>query len=150
MGRLSPDGLSLDPNIHQALWVRDGWECIGGCVIEGPEEYYRDGWFYLFYSSGSTWDASYAVGAAVAANPMQRQFVRISTEPILRSGHIWLGPGGNSAPITGPDGNTYIFYHAATAPNPGHNSAERFLLMSPINWEGLGGYYPLINDGTAG
>jgi hypothetical protein len=29
------------------MWTQPGWECRtprGTCVVEGPEEYYRNGW----------------------------------------------------------------------------------------------------------
>jgi arabinan endo-1,5-alpha-L-arabinosidase len=151
--KLSADGLRIDPNVHQVLWTQPGWECDTPnhkCVVEGPEEYYRNGWFYLFYSGGSTWSGSYAVGLAASADPMQAQFRRLSASPILQSGPQWVGPGGTSAPVVGPDGNTYLFYHAEAGPNLRHNSANRFLFSSPISWQGLGGYLPLIGNGKAG
>jgi beta-xylosidase len=151
--KLSPDGLTLDYHVHQEMWARKGWECntpSHGCTIEGPEEVYRDGWFYLFYSGGSTWTGTYAVGVATSRDPLKHEFVRLNGSPVLRSGNGWLGPGGSSAPVTGPDGKDYLFYHVETAPNPRHISDRRYLMESQIDWEGLGGYYPLINDGLAG
>jgi hypothetical protein len=76
--------------------------------------------------------------------------MRLSDQPILKSGHGWFGPGGESAPVIGPDGQTYLLYHGAKGPNPRHVSGQRYLLLSQLGWEGLGGYFPLINDGRAG
>lgn len=148
---LSADGLSIDSHIHLVMWIHShGWECAGGCTVEGPVAYYRDGWFYLFYSGASTWSGTYAVGVAIGRDPMHGIFRRLSQEPVLRSGSHWIGPGGQSAPVTGPDGHDYLFYHAESEPDTSHDSAARYLLVSRIDWTGLGGYYPLINDGRAG
>jgi xylan 1,4-beta-xylosidase len=147
---LSPDGLRISPQIHQVMWTQPGWECNtpkGTCVVEGPEEYYRDGWFYLFYSGASTWTGSYAIGVAASQDPMVSQFQRLDHGPALRSGNGYIGPGGSSAPVTGPDGRSYIFYHALTRPDPHHDSAVRYLFSSPIRWKGLGGYDPVIGSG---
>jgi beta-xylosidase len=152
-GRLSADGLTLDPDIHQVLRTSPGWECLtprGTCVIEGPEEYYRDGRVYLFFSGASTWSGTYAVGVAASPNPLLDPFTPLSTTPDLHSGHGWLGPGGTSAPVVGPDGRTYIFYHAMSSPDNNHVSADRYLFVSPISWEGPGDDYPLIGTGYPG
>ncbi len=154
VGELTPDGWNLQPNVHQAIWtLQNTWECShvsGTCTVEGPEEYYRDGWFFMLYSGASTWDASYGVGLAANQDPMQGLFTRLSDGPILSSGHGWIGPGGTSHPITGPDGRTYLLYHASLAPNPNHHSAARYLFCDSISWTGIGGYYPLIGDGSSG
>lgn len=147
---LSSDGLTISPQIHQVMWTRPGWECRTPrhtCVIEGPEEYYHDGWFYLFYSGASTWTGSYAIGVAASQDPMVGQFQRLDDQPALRSGHGYVGPGGSSAPVTGPDLRSYIFYHAMTHPNAHHISADRYLFSSPLRWQGLGGYDPVIGSG---
>jgi GH43 family beta-xylosidase len=152
-GKLSADGWTLDPNIHQVLRASPGWECAtprGKCVVEGPEEYYRDGRIYLFYSGASTWTGTYAVGVASSANPLLNPFTALSTMPDLRSGHGWIGPGGSSAPVIGPGGRTYIFYHAMSGPNNGHISAHRYLFVSPVSWEGPGDTYPMIGSGYPG
>jgi beta-xylosidase len=150
VAKLSPDGLSVSPQIHQVMWTQPGWECRtprGTCVVEGPEEYYRNGWFYLFYSGASTWTGSYAIGVAASQDPLVSQFEPLDSQPALRSGHGYVGPGGSSSPVLGADGRTYIFYHAMTGPNAQHVSADRFLFSSPIRWQGLGDYDPVIGSG---
>lgn len=72
-----------------------------------------------------------------------------STRRRSSPGRHWIGPGGTSAPVAGPDGRGYVLYHAETAPNPGHVSAARFLMVSPIVWNGLGGCDPSTADGKA-
>ena len=152
-GRLSADGQTLEPGIRQVLRATPGWECRTPrhkCVIEGPEEYYRNGRLYLFYSGASTWTGTYAVGVAASSDPLLDPFVPLGTMPVLRSGHGWLGPGGTSAPVIGPDGRTYIFYHAEHGPDRGHVSADRYLFVSPLNWGGARGAYPSIGAGYPG
>lgn len=60
------------------------------------------------------------------------------------------GPGGSSAPVLGPDGRTYVFDHAMSGPNNCHISADRYLSMSPVSWEGPGDANPLIGSGYPG
>jgi beta-xylosidase len=151
VGKLSADGLTLDPEIHQALQVEPfGWECSGTfCVVEGPTAFFKNGLCYLLYSAASTWNSSYAVGAAVAADPMQGWFARLSSAPILSSGATWVGPGGTSDPVMDPTGKVEIFYHASVGPNPHHVSARRYLRMGTLSWGGAQDGYPGIGDGTA-
>jgi beta-xylosidase len=151
IGKLSAGGTRLAPHIHQALWAAAGWECASVrhvCTVEGPVAAFRGGWFYLFYSGASTWDGSYAVGTAVSNDPMHRTFKRLGTQPLLHSGHGWVATGGSSAPVTGPGGRSYVFYHGSRGANPGHVSADRYLLASPIDWTGVAGYYPLVAGGA--
>jgi GH43 family beta-xylosidase len=150
-GELSPDGLTLQPQINLALTVTESWECdptTKGCTIEGPEPFFRDGLFYLMYSGANTWDSTYAVG--VAASPdaldLSHPFVKLD-HPILRAGNGFLGPGHTSHPITGPDGRQYILYHASTAVNPDHISSRRKLMLGRFNWSDS---WPLVNNGLAG
>lgn len=149
--KLSPDGLTLDTQVHEVMWAQPGWECStprATCVIEGPDEIYRNGVFYLFYSGASTWTGSYAVGVAVSADPLQGQFQPLMSTPILSSGNGCLGPGGASAPILGPDGNDYLFYHAETRPNRHHDSADRYLMRSTVTWAGVDGLSPIPSPCT--
>jgi arabinan endo-1,5-alpha-L-arabinosidase len=150
--KLSSDGLELASAVHQVLWAQPGWECGAvdhSCTVEGPAPLYRDGWFYLLYSGGSTWDGSYAVGAAVARDPLS-MFVRIGDSPILRSGYGWEGPGGASHPVTGPDGQQYLFYHATRGADTARISENRFLMVGHFRWTGPADFYPIVNHGQAG
>ncbi len=119
VGKLSLDGLRLDRHIRPVLVPSKPWECHPAhrCTIEGPEPFYRNGVFDLFYSGAGTWDGSYAVGQAVSPDPFQRAFKKLDS-PILHSGNRFLGPGHCSQPVTGPDGRTYILYHATPPRTP--------------------------------
>lgn len=148
---LSPDGLSIGPTIRIAFKSSEPWECDPAnrqCVVEGPEAFYHDGALYVLYSGASTWDTSYAVGVARAPAAMDaaRPFVKLA-RPILKSAPGFIGPGGESGPIAGPQGQTLILYHAELAATTSHDSAARVLQLGTLTWSGG---WPLIGNGVAG
>ncbi|HWF74238.1 MAG TPA: family 43 glycosylhydrolase, partial [Solirubrobacteraceae bacterium] len=60
-GELSPDGTSLQPQIHRVLRSSASFECDPRdhhCTIEAPEPFSANGAYYLLYSGASTWDSS--------------------------------------------------------------------------------------------
>jgi arabinan endo-1,5-alpha-L-arabinosidase len=136
-GELSATGLSLDPQIHPVLSATEPFDCDPldhHCTVEGPEPFYANGMFYLLYSGGSTWDASYDVGVASAPGPFG-PFVSLG-HPILRQGFGFYGTGHTSHPVVGPDGNTYILYHARTSPGLSYVSDKRLLMLGRFGWAG--------------
>jgi beta-xylosidase len=144
---LSPNGLALDPHVQVAFGVTEPWECDVLCTVEGPVPIYRAGEFFVLYSAASTWDGSYAVGVthSAAVLDVTHPFEKLP-EPILRSGNGFLGPGGVSDPVIGPDGREMIMYHALTHPIAAHISRERYLMLGALNW--VGGW-PVIGAGVA-
>lgn len=144
-GKLSADGLTLDPHIRHVLGPSESRECTGErCTLEGPEPIYHDGRFYLLYSAGSTWNDTYALAAAVASNPFG-PFVKRS-RPVLRTGRSFLGPASSSHPVVGPDDRTYLMYHALLHELTVHDSGARLLMIGRWSWRG---FWPLVNDGRA-
>jgi GH43 family beta-xylosidase len=147
---LSPDGLTVGPDIHAAFSVTEPWECDPAnkiCTVEGPQPFYHDGKIYVLYSAANTWDSSYAVGVASSSavlDPAQ-PFEKLAT-PILRAGRGFLGPGGESSPVIGPDGQQMIMYHALTHPIHHHTSGLRDLMLGQLEWDNG---WPLVNDGQA-
>lgn len=147
---LSPDGLTVGPDTRLAVSVSQPWECDPAdqeCTVEGPQPFYHDGRFYLLYSAASTWDSTYAVGVASSSavlDPAQ-PFAKLD-KPILKAGNGFLGPGGESDPVTGPNGQQMIMYHALTHPIAHHTSGQRELMLGALNW--IDGW-PLVNDGVA-
>jgi GH43 family beta-xylosidase len=147
---LSADGLTMGPDIHVALKVSEPWECDPAnrkCTVEGPQPFYHDGRIYVLYSAASTWDQTYAVGAASSSAVLDpaEPFEKLST-PILKAGNGFLGPGGESDPVIGPNGQQMIMYHALTHPTNQHISGLRDLMLGQVSW--VGGW-PLVNDGVA-
>lgn len=148
MGQLSSDGQKLDSHIRPVLFPSKPWECHppGSCTLEGPEPFYRHGVLNLLYSGASTWDGSYVVGSAVSSGP-EGAFTKLD-QPILRSGRGFIAPGHCSQPITGPDGRTYIMYHAITTPDVHHVSSSRILMLARVAW--VNGRMVINGDGRAG
>jgi GH43 family beta-xylosidase len=147
---VSPDGLTVGPDIHIAFSVTQPWECDPAnkiCTVEGPQPFYHDGKIYVLYSAASTWDSTYAVGVASSSAVLDpaHPFEKLAT-PILKAGNGFLGPGGESGPVVGPSGQQMIMYHALTHPITHHNSGLRVLMLGQLNW--VNGW-PLVNDGEA-
>ena len=147
-GELSPSGLSLDDQIHLVLSAGEPWECDPRdhhCTIEAPEPFYANGLFYLLYSGASTWDASYDVGVAASSDPLgiSQDFVTFP-RPILRQGDGFYSTGHTSRPIIGPDGNTYVLYHARTSPGVQRLSSGRYLMLGRFGWADG---WPTISEG---
>ena len=84
---------------------------------EGPFVLKHDGKYYLMYSANFYASRDYAVGYAVAYNPMG-PFIKAAHNPILVSNVPEIsGPGHNSV-IASPDGKEFfIVYHIHTDPN---------------------------------
>ena len=135
-GELSPDGTTLEPQIHPVLRAGgEPFECDPRdrhCTIEAPEPFSANGSFYLLYSGASTWDASYSVGVAASPDPFG-PFTKLG-RAILHQGHGFYSTGHTSEPVTGPDGNTYILYHARTSPGVHRASATRYLMLGRFAW----------------
>ncbi|MDQ6776352.1 MAG: family 43 glycosylhydrolase [Actinomycetota bacterium] len=135
-GELSPDGVTLQPQIRRVLQPNEPFECDPGdhnhCTVEAPEPFYANGAFYLLYSGASTWDSSYAVGVASASDPFG-PFVKLG-HPILRQGNGFYSTGHTSEPVLGPDGNTYILYHARLSPGVHRSAATRYLMLASFGW----------------
>jgi arabinan endo-1,5-alpha-L-arabinosidase len=144
-GALSPSGTTLEPQVHRVLRVSAPFECDPRdhhCTIEAPEPFYANGNFYLLYSGASTWDSSYAVGVASSPTPFG-PFTKLG-QPILRQGGGFYSTGHTSEPVVGPDGNTYILFHARTSPGVHRPSATRYLMLGRF---ALAGAWPTISIG---
>jgi GH43 family beta-xylosidase len=135
VGRLSPDGLTLEGQSRRVVAPTEPWECQPDCVIEAPEPFYAGGTLNLLYSAASTWDGSYAVGLSVGTDPLKGEYRKVD-QPVLRGGGRFIAPGHCSQPLTGPDGRTYILYHALTSPDPEHESDQRVLMIARMFWRG--------------
>lgn len=98
-------------------------------TLEGPSVVRRDGRYYCLYSGGNWQNASYGVDFAVGDSPLG-PFRNSGKAPrVLRSiAGKRIGPGHNSL-VTGPDGGTYIAYHAW---DPAMTA--RHMCLSPLHW----------------
>lgn len=135
VGELSPSGITMEPQVREVLQISEPFECDPrdhNCTIEAPEPFEAFGNYYLLYSGASTWDSSYAVGAAVAPSPLG-PYVNDS-QPILRQGGGFYSTGHTSQPVLGPDGNAYILFHARTRPGVQRPSDTRYLMLGLLSW----------------
>ena len=142
-GELSANGLSLHDHrrIREVLSQSEPWECdpaTKNCFVEAPEPFYHQRRLYLLYSGASTWDGSYCAAAAISSGGPAGPFRKL--DRVLRSNNHFFGPGHTSQPIAGPDGKSYILYHAL-------QNDERVLMLDRLRWRGL---IPFVNDGMPG
>jgi hypothetical protein len=133
VGRLSPNGMALDGHIRRALTPTKRWECVPTCTIEAPEPFYTGGTLNLLYSGASTWEGTYAVGLALGGSPLDGTYRKLD-QPVLRGRGRFVAAGHCSQPLRGPDGRTYLLYHALTGRDPKHVSSRRVLMLARARW----------------
>jgi beta-xylosidase len=142
--RLRDDGLGLVGSVTALLTEDRGWE---GAVIEGPAMIHHDGRYFLFYSANGFESRDYAVGYATCAGPMGPCEKKTLDTPWLKSDGALLGPGGQEF-FPGPDGQTWMVYHAWSAPLTTYASGgERALRLARVTFDG--GTPRLIADPSA-
>jgi beta-xylosidase len=101
------------PNADWQLYERDrdihgrryDWH-----TLEGPAVLHRDGRYWLTYSGGAWTGPGYAVGVAVADDPLG-PWEHVDQRPLLSSGGDLRGPGHNSLTVA-PDGSDIIAFHS--------------------------------------
>ena len=126
---LAADGLSLVGTRVTLITNDQAWE---GALVEGPWVVDHGGQYYLFYSANGYASTSYAIGVARASSPLG-PYVKAS-EPIVRTGGLWAGPGHGSV-LTTPKGETWHVYHSWRAGQVGGGSG-RLVLLDRVLWEG--------------
>jgi arabinan endo-1,5-alpha-L-arabinosidase len=133
---LTDDAKSTKGTAKTILGIGQGWE---GGVVEGGWMKKRGSFWYLFYSGNAYCNHTYAVGVARSRSPFG-PFEKKGA-PILKSGERWVGPGHNAI-TEGPDGRTWIVYHAYKlsegTPRCGEPVADndtRHTLVDRITWK---------------
>jgi hypothetical protein len=117
---LSADGQRLEGERKVVLENDQPWEAH---LIEGVWVSKHAGRFYLFYAGNDFSTAHYAIGAAVADDPLGPWR---KTGPLLRSSRDWIAPGHPSA-ATGPDGEPWLFLHAYAPGSVGYKAFRALL-----------------------
>lgn len=93
--------------------VSQDWEHgPGWTTVEAPFMVRHGSTYELFYS-GNDWRNDYAEGVATSSSPTG-PFTKSPANPILHGNAKLKGPGGASL-FSGPDGETWMAYHAWTA-----------------------------------
>lgn len=165
--------------IHRLLLTDDGLSAATGAVpvhvagtsdpsdnrekiFEGSYLYFRNGYWYLFVSSGlfNTYNYKLKVGRSTsitgdfldkAGNNMKAG----NAETILSSSadYIYYGPGHNGEIFTDLSGKTYMLYHCHDKPSEytfSHGSftniKSRMLFIQEIKWDSYG--WPYFENGT--
>ncbi|HEY7957966.1 MAG TPA: glycoside hydrolase family 43 protein [Polyangia bacterium] len=125
---LASDGLSLVGSPSTLITNDQAWE---GPLVEGPFMIAHGGSYYLFYSGNSYGNATYAVGVARASSPLG-PFSK-AAGPIVVTGGAWVGPGHCSV-VDGPDGDTYMVYHAWPVGHVNGPGDVRVALTDAVQW----------------
>jgi len=143
--------------IHAVQLAQDGLSTVGETVKignefmwEGPQARYRDGWYYLFNSSGHCCTgpvSGYSVWVARSRSPLG-PFTASNWQPILRTapgrtrvlshnGNTWVGTGhhGLTTDLAGQD---WLHFNGIERDNPYLNGdrggARRPLLLDRLDW----------------
>lgn len=154
---MTADGLSLkEGSPSQATITRvaglattTSWH-VG--TYEGAYVIYRDGYYYLFLSTGTCCEglsSTYRVVVSRSTSPLGPYVDdqgRVMTQAnvgklILQSNNTFKGPGHNSL-VTDAYGDTWMFYHSYSTSKP----SSRVLLMDPVLWDENG--WPYIENGS--
>lgn len=135
---LSRDLLHVGGRPRVLLRVSQPWE-VGPRAhrtVEAPRVV-RHGQIYDLLYSGNDYAGDYAMGYAVGTSPLGR-FYKSPANPILRGNVGVYGPGGGSL-VLGPDGRTWLAYHARAIDHPRDGrkvTEQRTLRVDPVAWHG--------------
>jgi beta-xylosidase len=123
--RVSADGQTLEGEATELIKADQSWE---GQVVEAPTLWKHAGKYYLFYSANAYNTPQYAIGYAEAATPLgpYRKAPKPLVASSLKDGVV--GPGGQDI-VVGPDGATWMLYHAW---GPGY----RTMSLDELAWDG--------------
>ncbi len=95
---------------------------IDGPNVEGPKLFYRDGWYYLLYSSGCFTQAEYTIRYAVSKD-LSMPFRRV-IEPLIKTGDLNGAIQSPGCVDLSFDGNKLIF-HGDTKMGWSHEKGDR-------------------------
>jgi beta-xylosidase len=126
--RLRADGLGLTGTAVRLLTNHAPWQAA---VVEAPQMYRRGDVYYLFYSGNNYGTDRAAIGYALCSGPMGP--CTDSARPILASDSDAAGPAHCSV-VVGPDGGTWMIYHAWPPDAVGASRPGRTMRLDRIRW----------------
>ena len=138
----NPTELGGDSKV--VLYPEADWEKKSGQVTEGPWLIKRKNRYYLIYSGSGADTPNYAVGYAVADNPMG-PFKRAPHNPIIHRSEGLFGPGHGCA-VQDDAGRWWHIYHQK---NSERVEWKRFIAMDPLWFDQDGNLYGTATRGTA-
>jgi beta-xylosidase len=128
MQKVSADGLTLEGEPTGLVKQDQRWE---GNLVEAPTLWKHGGKYYLFYSANSYLGPDYAVGYAMASQPLGPY--QKAAEPLLKTnggrGTV-IGPGGQDV-VVAPGGRTWMVYHSWD-----NLGSYRTMSIDELDWEG--------------
>ena len=141
---LSDNGLSVKQGAEKRQ--------VAGSAYEGVYVHKRDGYYYLFASTGTCcegYDSKYSTVVGRSKNLLGpycdrsgRDMMQNNHEVILKGdGKAFFGPGHNSEIVTDSKGNDWILYHAFTKVT---GDRYRTLMLDKVEWKNG---WPQINAG---
>lgn len=130
---LTADGLDVVGRAAPLLAADRPWERP---LVEGPSMIAADGTYHLFYSANWYDSPDYAIGYATCKTPLGPCRKASVDAPLVGSHGARLGPGGQEL-FTGPDGGTWMAYHAWSAPKASYASGgARSLRFARVSFAG--------------
>ena len=153
---LASDGLSLaeeTPTYTHVAGLKDSDDRTREKVFEASSLYYRDGYWYLFVSSGfySNYSYSLKVGRSETltgdfvdknGNSMKNGLATTILSTPKSSTDFW-GPGHNGGIFDDIEGRTYMYYHchAKDVPVTVADYTPRALMLQQMYWDSEGWPY---------
>lgn len=128
---LSPDGSRLTGRATALVTNTKPWQ---GNLVEAPEMLVHDGRYVLLYSANNYASADYAIGWASCTGPLGPCH-DASDRPLVATTDVAAGPG-HCAPVTLPDGSTWLLFHAWPPDGIGTTYPGRQLWLEPLTWGG--------------
>ena len=145
--KMADDGLSVEGNFGP------GRIQIAGTAYEGSYIHKRDGWYYLFASTGSCCrgaESTYKTVVGRSRN-LLGPYVDKKGRPMMKNHHEviisgngkpFVGTGHNAEIVTDNAGTDWILYHSYSND---YIKKGRLLMLDRVDW--VDGW-PVINDGT--
>ncbi len=152
--RLTQDGLALEGGLEYARENKtlvaglDTAEAFNLATYEAPYIVYKDGYYYLFVSSGSCCEgqsSTYHVRVARSTNPLGPYYDDKGNDMlgtsrgavVVQGGDDFVGVGHNAV-IQDDAGNWYLVYHGYDTQEYEMygNSNRRSLLIDKLDWSG--------------
>jgi beta-xylosidase len=129
--KLSTNGAKLEGKRVPLMTNTKPWQ---GNLVEAPEMLVHQGTHTLLYSAADYASTSYAVGYASCTGPLGPCTDR-SEQPLLASTDQAAGPG-HCFPLSMPNGDTWLIYHAWKPDGIGSVYPGRQLWLDPLHWKG--------------
>jgi beta-xylosidase len=123
------DDLQLEGEPSQLIKQDQAWE---GNLIEAPTLWKHAGKYYLFYSANNYAGPDYAIGYAVADQPLG-PYRKLARTPLLATDYKnggAIGPGGQDI-VLDKDGQTWLVYHSWD-----RTASYRAMQIDQLVWEG--------------